>query len=143
MKVSIDDLSTLYTENTINIQKEGVLIVSLLDNNEHTSFDYYWEDSSGFDKQKKLKFHNEYDQLYKKAKRTSSSKKAKKVKNKERSFLNVKSNVEGFKWVFNTEDTDNMFIILFDENLSSSHLEKFMRRLNVKIGQKRFMKERQ
>ena len=133
MKLSTGDFSSHFTENTINIYKEAVLIVSLLDTNEETNYDFYWEECAGFDKQKKLKFHDEYNQLFKRAKR---------FRNKGKSFLNVKSSVEGFKWAFNAEDNEMAFIVLFEENLSSKHLNKFLRRLNIKVSQRRFLKEK-
>ena len=114
-------------------RKEAVLLVSLLDFSEESSFDYYWEELDWFKDYDKQQFHIEYDRIMKKAQRLMS---------KRTSSLNIMSEVDGYKWLFDIDSQNIVYILLFEENISKKLLSKLIRRLRQKISQQKFAKEK-
>ena len=118
---------------SIPVRKEALLIVSLLDYSEESSFDNYWEDLEWFKEHDKQQFRIEYERIVSKSQR---------LMRKRSSSLHIMSEVDGYKWIFDIDSQHIVYIFLFEETISNKLLSKLFRRLRYKISQQKFGKEK-
>lgn len=130
MKVSVNDLSSQLSSFSMRCGKEWLLLVSVIEANKEEGLKYYWQELEGFQEIEKEMFRKEYGRLVNKNERFGKGKQI---------DLNVKSEVEEYKWLYSVDGTGIAFIFLYEESISSNLLNKLLRRMRCKISQRKFI----